>query len=66
MGAERQRRTKLGIPSAEDRRVHWSAERDDLVRRLPPAEAAWRLRLSRQTVYGRRVVLGVGSGGREG
>lgn len=62
----RVRRTKLGIASAEDRRVRWTAERDELVRQLPTAEATWRLRLSRLTVYARWIVLGVGNGEQRG
>jgi hypothetical protein len=58
----RRKREKLGIPSPADGRVTWTAEQDELVRTLPPGEAAERMGRGRHAVYCRRGVLGVPDG----
>jgi hypothetical protein len=66
--AVRAKREGLGIPNPAARpgdygREPWTAEEDDLVRRLPPAEAATRTGRTLMAVYCRRGLLGL-TGGR--
>jgi hypothetical protein len=71
VGAVRVMRDRLGIPNPAARpgaygSPPWSAEEDDLVDRLPPAEAARRTGRTLNAVYSRRSLLGLGAGRGEG
>ena len=65
--AVRAKREVLGIPNPTARpgdwgREQWSAEEDDLLRALPPAEAAARIGRTLYAVHDRRRVLGLTDG----
>ena len=64
VNAVRVMRERLGIPNPAARpgaygSPPWSAQQDDLVRRLPPAEAARRTGRTLSAVYSRRSLLGL-------
>jgi hypothetical protein len=69
--AVRAMRDRLGIPNPAARpgaygSPRWSADEDDLVYRLSPAEAARRTGRTLGAVYSRRSLLGLGAGRGEG
>jgi hypothetical protein len=69
--AVRVMRDRLGIPNHAARpgaygSPRWSAQEDDLVYRLPPADAARRTGRTLNAVYSRRSLLGLGAGRGEG
>jgi hypothetical protein len=69
--AVRVMRDQLGIPNPAARpgaygSPRWSAEEDDRVYRLPPAEAARRTGRTLGGVYSRQSLLGLGAGRGQG